>query len=145
MSSLNLAKITVAGHLVREPELKMTPSGVPCTTVTVGVNRKSDNGTEMVSDFYTVIAFRGTAEMICRFFRKGSAIYVEGKFRMRAYIDKNGIARKAPEVIASEVNFIDSKSMVASENQYESSASERITPVPEFTEPLGGTDDDLPF
>jgi single-strand DNA-binding protein len=145
MSSLNLAKITIAGHLIRDPELKMTPNGVPCTTITVAVNRKNDNGNETVSDFYTVIAWRGTAEMICRYFRKGSAIYVDGKFRLRAYTDKNGVNRKAPEIIASDVSFIDSKATSAPEAEEQPQAFTTAAPPELVAELNNGTDDDLPF
>lgn len=144
MSSLNLAKITIAGHLVRDPELKMTPSQVPCTTFSVAVNRKSDNGSETVSDFYTVIAWRGTAETICRYFRKGSAIYVEGKLRLRSYTDKNGNPRKIPEVIASDISFVDSKNTAPTEVAEEPPAQNTAVPA-EAIELISGTDDDLPF
>lgn len=144
MSSLNLAKITIAGHLVRDPELKMTPSQVPCTTFTVAVNRKSDNGAEMVSDFYTVIAWRGTAETVCKYFRKGSAIYVEGKLRLRSYTDKNGNPRKIPEVIASDISFVDNKNVAPAEVAEEPLAQNTAVPA-EAVELINGTDDDLPF
>lgn len=144
MSSLNLAKITIAGHLVRDPELKMTPSQVPCTTFSVAVNRKSDNGSETVSDFYTVIAWRGTAETICRYFRKGSAIYVEGKLRLRSYTDKNGNPRKIPEVIASDISFVDSKNTAPTDVAEETPAQNTAVPA-EAVELISGTDDDLPF
>lgn len=144
MSSLNLAKITIAGHLVRDPELKMTPSQVPCTTFLVAVNRKSDNGSETVSDFYTVIAWRGTAETICRYFRKGSAIYVEGKLRLRRYTDKNGVNRKEPEIIANDISFVDSKNTAPTEVTEETPAQNTAVPA-EAVELISGTDDDLPF
>lgn len=144
MSSLNLAKITIAGHLVRDPELKMTPAQVPCTTFSVAVNRKSDNGSETVSDFYTVIAWRGTAETICRYFRKGSAIYVEGKLRLRSYTDKNGNPRKIPEVIASDISFVDSKNTAPTDVAEETPAQNTAVPA-EAVELISGTDDDLPF
>ena len=144
MSSLNLAKITLAGHIVREPELKMTPAQVPCTTITVAVNRKSDNGAEMVTDFYTVIAWRGTAETVCKYFRKGSAIYVEGKLRLRTYTDKNGNPRKIPEVIASDISFVDSKSAAPTDVAEETPVQNTAIPT-EAVELINGTDDDLPF
>lgn len=140
MSSLNLAKITIAGHLVREPELKMTPSQVPCTTITLAVNRRSENGSDQVTDFHTIIAWRGTAETICRYFHKGSAIYVEGELRLRSYTDKNGIHRKVPEVTATDVRFVDSKNSTPAESQAFSTAITEA--IPELQD---STDDDLPF
>ena len=146
MASLNVARATIAGHLVREPELKMTPTGTPCTTVTVAVNRKSDNGSDLVTDFYTVIAWRGTAEMICRYFRKGAAIYVDGKLRIRSYTDKNGAHRKVPEIVANDVCFVDAKNTVAPEAVAEPPQAFTTAAPPEMVAELNdGTDDDLPF
>lgn len=146
MSSLNLAKTILAGHLVREPELKMTPSKIPCTTITVAVNRRSESGTEPVTDFHTVIAWRGTAETICRYFRKGAAIYIEGELRLRSYTDKNGVHRKNPEITATDVRFVDSKNTVAPEVTAE--PPQRFTtvaPTEMVAELQDNTDDDLPF
>ena len=147
MSSLNLAKIILAGHLVREPELKMTPSQIPCTTVTVAVSRKSESSAEIVTDYYTVIAWRSVAEFLCKFFRKGSAIYVDGKLRIRTYTDKNGVQRKIPEVVASDISFVDSKNAPTTEipEEQPQAFATAVPSAPIRTEMLGGTDDDLPF
>ena len=146
MASLNIAKTILAGHLVREPELKMTPSQIPCTTITVAVNRRSESGTEPVTDFHTVIAWRGTAEMICKYFRKGAAIYIEGELRLRSYTDKNGVHRKVPEITATDVRFVESKNTVAPE--VTSDPPQRFTtvaPTEMVAELQDNTDDDLPF
>lgn len=140
MSNLNVSRAIIAGHIVRDPELKQTPSGNSCTTFSVAVNRKSEGENAIVTDFHTVIAFSKLAEHICRYFKKGSAIYVDGKLRIRSFTDKNGVNRKVPEIVASEVNFVDSKNATPEEPQVFAPA------VPEqMAELQNSTDDDLPF
>ena len=142
MSNLNLAKAVIAGHLVKEPELKQTPNGTPCTTFSVAVNRKSESENSTVTDYHTVIAWSKLAEHVCRYFKKGSAIYVEGKLRLRSFTDKNGVNRKIPEITASEVNFVDAKTIPDSEAPPREIGTYVHDSVVEL---IGSTDDDLPF
>lgn len=142
MSNLNLSRAIIAGHICRDLELKQTPNGTPCTTFSVAVNRKSEGENSIVTDYHTIIAFSKLAEHICRYFRKGSAIYVDGKLRLRSYTDKNGVNRKIPEIIASEVNFVDSKSNTPGAEEQPQSVE---IAVPADSVPLISTDDDLPF
>ena len=142
MSNLNLSRAIVAGHICRDLELKQTPNGTPCTTFSVAVNRKSEGENSIVTDYHTVIAFSKLAEHICRYFRKGSAIYVDGKLRIRSYTNKNGVNCKIPEIIASEVNFVDSKANTPEAEEQPQSVE---IAVPADSVPLISTDDDLPF
>ena len=74
MSNFNFNKIIIGGRLTADPELKTTPSGVTVTSFTVAVNRRfgGKNGEESQADFFTVTAWRQTAEFITRYFRKAS-------------------------------------------------------------------------
>lgn len=144
MSNLNVSRAIIAGHLARDPELKQTPSGIYCTTFTVAVNRKSESDNSIVTDYHTVIAFSKLAEHICRYFKKGSAIYVDGKLRIRSYTDKNGVNRKVPEIVASEVNFVDSKNATPEESQEQPQVFAPAVPE-QMAELQNSTDDDLPF
>lgn len=144
MSNLNVARAIIAGHLVRDPELKQTPSGIYCTTFNVAVNRKSESDNSIVTDYHTVIAFSKLAEHICRYFKKGSAIYLDGKLRIRTYTDKNGVNRKVPEIVASEVNFVDSKNATPEEPQEQPQVFAPAVPE-QMAELQNSTDDDLPF
>lgn len=144
MSSLNLSRAIIAGHLVRDPELKINPSGVHCTTFTVAVGRKAEGNSEIVTDFHTIIAWSKLAEHVCRYFRKGSAIYIDGKLRIRSYTDKNGVNRKVPEIVANDVCFVDNKNAAPAE--VEEPAQTQVAAVPTDTVDLmDGGDEDLPF
>ena len=90
----------IMGRLVANPELRATRnSGVSVTSITVAVDRKF-SGEDKQADFIDVIAWRGTAEFICKYFRKGSMIAIQGYIQTRMYEDKNGNKRKAVEIVA---------------------------------------------
>ena len=101
------------------------------------------------SDFFTVNAWERNAEFVCRYFKKGSAILVCGNLQNRSWTDQNGQKRYAPDIVAEEVSFVDSRSESSSSGQYvpdsynaEPSFSGGAE-APKFEEIKG--DDDLPF
>ena len=108
MSNFNLNKVILAGRLVDIPELKQTPGGVSVVQFTVAVNRRVQSEGQQ-ADFINCQAWRGTAEFISKYFRKGSAICIVGNIQTRSWKDKNGEKRYATEVVADEAMFVDSK------------------------------------
>lgn len=100
----------LGGRLTADPELKTTPSGIAVTTFTVAVNRRfgGKNGEESQADFFTVTAWRQTAEFITKFFRKASSICVVGSFQTRTW-EKDGVKHYATEIVADEAYFVDAK------------------------------------
>ena len=110
MANFNFNKVILGGRLTADPELKTTPSGVSVTTFPIAVNRKSNRDGESVPDFFSVTAWRNTAEFVTRFFRRGSHICVVGSIRARTWTDKNGVKHAGVDVIADEAMFVDSKS-----------------------------------
>lgn len=112
MSNLNLNKIIIGGRLTDTPVLKTTPSGVTVTSFTVAVNRRfgGKNSEEAQADFFTVTAWRQTAEFITRYFRKASSICIVGSLRNRSWTDRDGQKRFATEIVADEAYFVDAKS-----------------------------------
>ena len=109
MSNFNFNLVVIGGRLTADPELKTTPSGIPLTTFTVAVNRRVRNGEETTADFLTVTAWRQTAELVAKYFRKSSAITVVGKIQSRTWTDPEGKKRYGTEIVAEEVHFVDSK------------------------------------
>ena len=105
----NLNKIFIIGRLTSDPELKKTPSDISVTSFTVAVNRPKNKDGEQQTDFINVVAWRNTAEFICKYFSKGSAILVEGTLQTRTCEDKEGKKRKVFEVLANNVDFVESK------------------------------------
>ena len=151
--SLNLNKVIIAGRMTNDPELKQTQTGVSVVNITIAVNRRFASKNEGESgqptaDFINVVAWRQSAEFISRYFRKGSAICIVGSIQTRTWQDAQGQKRYATEVVADEVNFVESKAGDSSqafrpESIDAPSYSSNEATAPKFEELK--TDDDLPF
>ena len=99
------------GRLVSDPELKHTTNGTAVTTFRIAVDRSYVvQGKERQADFFDVVAWRSTAEFVCRNFSKGSLIAVDGYLQSRQYQTKDGQNRTAIEVIADELSFTGERS-----------------------------------
>lgn len=147
MANFNLNKVILGGRLTADPELKTTPSGVSVTTFTMAINRRytAKDGQATESDFLNVTAWRGVAEFITKFFRKGSSICIMGSIHSRTWTDQQGQKRYATEVIAEEAYFVDSKSDGSGKTtvDYNAGVKVSVSDAPEF-EPLGDGEE-LPF
>lgn len=127
MSNFNFNKVILGGRLTADPELKTTPSGVSVTSFSIAVNRRyTKEGEESKADFFNVTAWRGTAEFVTRFFRKGSTICVAGGLQNRSWTDDQGQKHYATEIVADEIYFVDSKS--GNESSGAAEAAQPVTP-----------------
>ena len=91
-----LNQVAIMGRLTADPELRHTPGEIAVTTFTVAVNRSYvKQGAERQADFIDVVAWRNTAEFVCRYFKKGQMIAVTGSLQTRTYQDREGKNRKA--------------------------------------------------
>ena len=105
-----LNQVSLMGRRTADPELRHTPNDVAVTTFTVAVNRSYvKQGSERQADFIDIVAWRNTAEFVCRYFRKGQMIAVTGSIQTRTYQDREGKNRKAVEVVADNVYFTESR------------------------------------
>ena len=138
MANFNLNKVILGGRITADPELKQTPQGVSVTSFSVAVNRR---GKEQQTDFINCVAWRQTAEIICKFFKKGSSICIVGNIQVRTWNDNNGNKRYATEVIVDEAYFVDSKSDGAP--SFTEAPAFQTQQAPKFEEITG--DDELPF
>lgn len=112
LGACSINKVILMGRLTSDPELRQTTSGVSTCQFTVAVTRnyQGANG-ERQSDFITVVAWRQTAEFVCRYFTKGRLILVEGELRTRTYEDKRypEVRHYVTEVYADTVSFGETK------------------------------------
>ena len=100
------------GRLTADPELRQTQSGVSSCNITVAVQRDFTDGSgERQSDFISIVAWRQTAEFICKYFGKGNMIAIEGQLRTRTYDDKRypDVKHYVTEVYADKVSFCGGK------------------------------------
>jgi len=138
--------VVLTGRLTADPELKTTSNGISVTTFSIAVSRPFRSGKEAQADFINIVAWRQTAEFITKYFKKGSMIGIEGSIQTRRYTDKNGNNRTIFEVIANNVQFVESKKdNVGGAMPTENTESFSNATPNDFTEIDGGMDDDLPF
>lgn len=134
--SMNCA--VIMGRLTADPELKQTPNGVAVTRFTVAVDRGyTKPGEEKKADFINVVAWRGSAEFVAKYFTKGSMIAVQGSIQTGSY-EKDGVKRPTFEIVADNVSFCGGKS--DGTNNSSSGASELTEGAVEIED-----DEDLPF
>ena len=99
----------IMGRLTADPELRKTQSSVSVTRFTVAVDRAyTKQGEERKTDFINVIAWRGTAEFVCRNFNKGKMIAVKGAIQTGSY-EKDGRKYNTFEIVADDVFFCGEK------------------------------------
>jgi single-strand DNA-binding protein len=150
-----LNQVSLMGRLTADPELRHTPNDIAVTTFTLAVNRSYvKQGAERQADFIDIVAWRNTAEFVCRYFKKGQMMAVTGSIQTRNFTDKEGKNRKAFEVVADNVYFTESKNSNQTSGGYSSAPSYDVEPVSEKPTYSSGTpdeftiisnDDDLPF
>lgn len=134
MPSFN--KVILIGHMAADPELKTTTNGTSVCSFRIAVNRpKAKDGTAPC-DFFDVIAWKNTAEFVCKYFAKGNPILVEGNLQNRSYTDKNNQKRTVNEVVAHQVTFV-GKRGEANEDGVRPVADAKFTTVDDL--------DDLPL
>ena len=147
-----LNNAVIMGRLVADPELRTTGSGISVSSFTVAVDRRFNRqGEDRQADFIDIIAWRQTAEFVCKYFRKGSMIAVQGYIQTRMYEDKNGNKRKAVEIVADNVSFCGSKNESTGGSAFTRDDSfMNAQPAPSYSTADEGDfkeipEDDLPF
>ena len=105
-----LNRIILMGRLTRDPELRTTGSNIAVCSFSLACDRdfKSDKG-EKETDFFDIVAWRGTAEFVSKYFTKGRMAIVEGRLQIRDWVDKDNHKRRTAEIVAESVYFGDSR------------------------------------
>ena len=99
-------RVILMGRLVADPELKTTNTGISVTSFRIAVDRNYVKaGEQRQADFFDIVAWRSSAEFVCRNFSKGSLIAIDGQLQSRNYQTKDGQNRTAIEVVADNVSF----------------------------------------
>ena len=137
--------VVLTGRLTSDPELKTTQSGVSYTNFSIAVQRRYKSGEEPETDFINIVVWRSSAEFVCKYFKKGSMIGIDGAIQTRRYQDKDGNNRTAFEVVANNVQFVESKK---NDNNVEVSGPDPLSQLQDNLNASGFTpsnNDDLPF
>lgn len=137
-----LNKVMLIGSLGADPETRYMPSGGAVTTIRLATSRrwkdKQSGERKEETEWHRVVFYNRIAEIAGEYLKKGSKIYVEGRIRTSSY-DKDGEKRYSTDIIAEEMNMLDTKGgdKPASAPQ-QSKKTEKAEEAPYF-------DDDIPF
>ncbi len=140
-------KVFLIGNLTRDPELTETAGGVSVCHFSIAVNRSytSSDG-ERQTDFFNVTAWRGLADTIARYTKKGNKVAVSGSIQIRNYDDNQGVRRTAVDVIAQDVEFLTNKNAGTGDDFYDAAPAQQSAPARKKPTLQSFDDDgDIPF
>ena len=150
-------KVILVGNLGKDPETRYMPSGGAVTNITVATSEswkdKQTGQQQERTEWHRVVFFNRLAEIAAEYLRKGGKVYIEGSLRTRKWQGQDGQDRYTTEIVASEMQMLDSRSSGPSGN-YESAptptqpASKTAPQQSEPQQQTGGFDnfdDDIPF
>jgi len=162
-----LNKVTLIGRLGADPEVRYMPSGGAVTNINLATSRRwkdrQSGERREETEWHRVAFFNRIAEVAGEYLRKGSLVYVEGRIRTRKWQDQNGQDRYTTEIIAEQMQMLDSKSGGTSNFNSEQNNSGYSAPqqsAPSSPAPMQSTnstpdapppasyedfDDDIPF
>lgn len=137
----SMAKVSLIGNLGRDAEMKYTPQGNPLLEFSIAVNdpsrgRAGGNASEK-TDWYRVTLWGKQAESLKTYLTRGKQVFVDGKLRIREYIDRDGKNRYSLEVNAQTIQLLGGRPGESAETQ---------APPEELRGPDDGVqDEDIPF
>ena len=108
MKGLN--KVTLIGNLGKDPETQLLEGGVHLAKFTLATSEsyKDDKGNlHTDTEWHNVVVWRSLAEVVGKYLKKGSSIYLEGKIKTRNYEDKEGMKKYVTEIIAENLIMLD--------------------------------------
>lgn len=144
-------KVILIGNTGKDPEVRYLENGVPVATITLAtsesyVDKKTGEKREM-TDWHNVVFWRGLAEIVNTYVKKGMKIYIEGRLRTRSYTDKDNIVRYITEIVADEMQMLSPRSSDPAEPSQASYPPS--VEAPKQTPPISNMheddDDGLPF
>jgi len=128
-------KAILIGNLTKDPELRITASGVSVCTFSIAVQRRFANQQgEHQTDFFNIVCWKGLADNCDKYLKKGNKACVSGGIQNRSYEAQDGTKRYITEIIADEVEFLERLNQNTERSQQDSSSlGEQVD------------DDELPF
>ena len=115
-------KVILIGHLCQDLTLRYTPSNMAVATFTIAVNRPKRQDRDQEADFVNIVVWGKQAENCSKYIKKGSKVAIEGRIQTRSYDGTDGKKKYVTEVVAENVQFLDTKKENAQQMQIGSSS-----------------------
>lgn len=150
-------KVILIGNVGVEPDVRYMPNGNAATTLSVATTEswkdKQTGEKQERTEWHRVVCFNKLGEIAGEYVKKGTKLYIEGSLRTRKWQDQSGQDRYTTEIIANDIQMLDSKG--GGFNAEPSSSSDRSFNKPSKEAPpslesvaqdaFDGLDDDIPF
>lgn len=151
MAGRGVNKVIIVGNLGKDPETRYLPSGSAVATLNIATSQawkdRQTGQTQERTEWHRVVIFNRLAEVATEYLKKGSKVYIEGSLRTQKWQDKSGNDRYTTEIVASEMQMLDSRN--GSTGSQTGGAHHASTPeYQDIGEPVTSTegfDDDIPF
>lgn len=136
----------LVGRMVRDAELRYTPSNQAVATFSLAVNRnfKSQNG-EREADFINCVIWRQQAENLANWAKKGALIGITGRIQTRSYENQQGRQVYVTEVVSETFQLLESRKDREAGQSQGYSQPDFSRQATANTSPMDISDDDLPF
>ena len=145
-------KVILVGNLGQDPETKYMPSGSALTNLSVATtdswNDKQTGEKVEKTEWHRVVMFDRLAEIAGEYLKKGSQVYIEGKLQTRKWQDKEGNDRYTTEIVAQEMQMLDSRGSAGDGGGYQSAPAASSAPAAAAAAdpaPIDFPEDDIPF
>ena len=146
-------RVVLTGRLTRNPELKITQSGLSVASFTIAVNRQFTNSNgNREADFINCVIWKKSAENLCKYTHKGSLIGIDGRLQTRSYDNNNGQKVFVTEVVVDSFSLLEPKNENQTNNAGNNSNGYSNANTATESDPFAGSgdtvdisDDDLPF
>lgn len=156
---MSVNKAIILGHVGNDPQVRVLESGTKCATFPIATTERgytAKNGQQVPDQttWHNIVVWKGLAEIVEKYVRKGSPLYLEGKITNRKYTGRDGIERYASEIIADKVELLSSsKAQPERQEPLERASSAQASAQPaanpvnnqEEENPFGEPPDDMPF
>ena len=141
-------KVILVGNVGIDPEVRTTESGVKVARVRLATTERiydrQNNETKELTEWHTITLWRGLADVVDRYVRKGSQLYIEGRLRTREWVDKDNIKRYTTEILADEMKLLGRRSDNMPQGEA-SAAAPQPKPAQADVPAAADDPDDLPF
>lgn len=162
MATRGVNKVILIGNLGQDPDVRSMPNGNAVTKINVATGEawkdKNTGQQQERTEWHRVVAFSRLAEIMGEYLRKGSKVYIEGSLRTNKWQDQSGQDRYTTEIIADQMQMLDSRSggtapMGGEYNQQQDNgfsnqpapANAPAQPAPAAQPPAADFEDDIPF
>ena len=142
-------KVILVGNLGRDPETRYAQNGTAVTRFSVATSEswrdRASGEQQERTEWHNVVCFARLGEIAGEYLRKGSKVYVEGSLRTRKWQDQSGQDRYSTEIVAQEMQMLDSRNAASDSGGYQSAPAASAPAAAAEPAPIDFPEDDIPF